>query len=418
MKKPLPPSETSLATNLLGYGTALAAVYLLRDSGLSQLDMAIAILCIGALPVLLIEGFFFKRHREPYAQLGSRRAPNLKRVLTKTLGLYVVLACFGALYAMLPEYDKPFYVNVWPFYMGMAPFILLAAPFYLAWCDARMDTPEDSYYQLGRLCLGKAAGIQQGEIARTYRNWLVKAFFLPIMFTNLVGYIYNLQTTPLKPEPTFIELFLLAQLLIMFADLLYAVLGYILTMRIFNAHIRSSEPTCLGWVVTVICYYPIWNMFYNAYFNYNDGAGWSDILPPGIVQYIWGVTILLLIGTYGLTTVCLGIRFSNLTYRGLVTNGPYRFTKHPGYVAKNLSWWMLAIPFISDESTLTILSHCFALLCINGIYFLRARTEERHLSNYPEYVEYGLIMNERSIFAPLAKRLPFLKYDPENRSRI
>ena len=50
------------------------------------------------------------------------------------------------------------------------------------------------------------------------------------------------------------------------------------------------------------------------------------------------------------------------------------------------------------------------LFCVNLIYYARAKTEENHLSHYPEYVEYALEMNEKSIFAPLTKILPFLKY--------
>ena len=46
-----------------------------------------------------------------------------------------------------------------------------------------------------------------------------------------------------------------------------------------------------------------------------------------------------------------------------------------------------------------------------GMY-LRAKTEERHLSHYREYVEYAQMMNDKSIFRWVAKLLPFLKYKP------
>ena len=52
------------------------------------------------------------------------------------------------------------------------------------------------------------------------------------------------------------------------------------------------------------------------------------------------------------------------------------------------------------------------LVGVNLIYYARAKTEERHLSNYPEYVEYALEMNERSIFRWCAKLIPALKYVP------
>jgi hypothetical protein len=47
---------------------------------------------------------------------------------------------------------------------------------------------------------------------------------------------------------------------------------------------------------------------------------------------------------------------------------------------------------------------------VNVIYYLRARTEERHLSWDPVYRQYATLMNERSLFRGLARWLPFLRY--------
>ena len=44
------------------------------------------------------------------------------------------------------------------------------------------------------------------------------------------------------------------------------------------------------------------------------------------------------------------------------------------------------------------------------IYFLRARTEEAHLSQDPTYVEYALWMNEHGKLAFLGRWFPLLKY--------
>ena len=46
----------------------------------------------------------------------------------------------------------------------------------------------------------------------------------------------------------------------------------------------------------------------------------------------------------------------------------------------------------------------------NLVYFLRARTEERHLSHDPVYVAYALWINEHGIFHRLGKLLPWLRY--------
>ena len=71
------------------------------------------------------------------------------------------------------------------------------------------------------------------------------------------------------------------------------------------------------------------------------------------------------------------------------------------------------MPFIAEDWQ-TGLKCCVLLFGLNIIYYLRAKTEERHLSHYPEYVEYALKMNDKSIFRWAAKILPLLKYKPLN----
>jgi len=46
---------------------------------------------------------------------------------------------------------------------------------------------------------------------------------------------------------------------------------------------------------------------------------------------------------------------------------------------------------------------------MNFIYFMRARTEERHLSHDPTYVQYALWMNEHGVLRVL-NRVPVLRY--------
>jgi protein-S-isoprenylcysteine O-methyltransferase Ste14 len=112
---------------------------------------------------------------------------------------------------------------------------------------------------------------------------------------------------------------------------------------------------------------------------------------------------------YLLATFAFGVRFSNLTNRGILTNGPYRYTKHPAYIAKNVSWWLITLPFIPDHGWVAALKSTLALAGVSTVYFLRARTEERHLSRDPAYVEYALWMNEHGTLRQLG-RLPFFRY--------
>jgi hypothetical protein len=68
------------------------------------------------------------------------------------------------------------------------------------------------------------------------------------------------------------------------------------------------------------------------------------------------------------------------------------------------------MPFLSTAGWSEALRQVLLLLGVNLIYLLRARTEERHLSSDPDYVQYGKAMDERSIFSWLGRLIPIFRY--------
>jgi steroid 5-alpha reductase family enzyme len=111
-----------------------------------------------------------------------------------------------------------------------------------------------------------------------------------------------------------------------------------------------------------------------------------------------------------------GFRFSNLTHRGIITSGPFRFTKHPSYVSKNIAWWLISVPFLSKSSPLDAVWFSAGLMFINSLYFVRAISEEAHLSEDPTYVAYAEWINEHGIFRWVTKLVPAFYYvAPRNR---
>ena len=214
------------------------------------------------------------------------------------------------------------------------------------------------------------------------------------------------------------EVFFMASTICFAIDLGYASTGYVLNLKMFNMHTRTAEPTLFGWLVAIVCYWPFWGvLFYPYFFKYGAKTGWSGMFVTGSAAWwIWGGMIIALELLYAAATISAGVRFSNLTYRGLWKTGPYRWTKHPAYVFKCTSWWLIYVPFIQNSGMDAI--RCSLLLFgVNLIYYWRAKTEERHLSHYPEYVAYALEMNDRSIFRWVAHILPFLRYKkPDERT--
>jgi protein-S-isoprenylcysteine O-methyltransferase Ste14 len=183
-------------------------------------------------------------------------------------------------------------------------------------------------------------------------------------------------------------------------DVLLAAVAYTLTLRVLDNHLRSVEPTIGGWVICVICYKPLVDA-QAPYIQYElDKVYWGDVFSPYPLLYVlWGSVILFLVFIYAWSTAAFGLRFSNLTHRGIITHGPYRWVKHPAYLAKNLSWWMISVPFIAGAGWLTAVQSCIMLGAVNLIYYLRAKTEERHLAADPTYRDYQDYIATQGLFA-------------------
>jgi protein-S-isoprenylcysteine O-methyltransferase Ste14 len=75
--------------------------------------------------------------------------------------------------------------------------------------------------------------------------------------------------------------------------------------------------------------------------------------------------------------------------------------KHPAYLSKNLSWWLISVPFIAGAGWVVAVQSCLLLGGVNLVYFLRTRTEERHLRADPAYRDYEAYIAEHGLAARL-----------------
>ena len=87
------------------------------------------------------------------------------------------------------------------------------------------------------------------------------------------------------------------------------------------------------------------------------------------------------------------------------TSGKWLFAD-PAYISKNLAWWMLSMPFMVSTNVQDSIRHSALLLFLNLIYFLRAKTEERHLSQDPVYCRYAEYIRLHGVFAFRKKEAP------------
>lgn len=411
----LPASATPWRQALAGLAWLLLgawAVFSLRPAG-ARIGPAEAPWVVLGLVLWLGCGLTLAHLLAWGAPAASRQAPSgggvlpgwAGRTLRKWLAVQGLLLACAAAYAVLPEYQGALYQpfiglcrRFWPL------FSLLALP-YLAWVDRRMARPHDLYWSLGDRLLGghgRAPHTGQAPAAEAWRHlalgWLVKAFFLPMMFGYAVRQVQGLDRLLLQGgTPSFLALFELGIALLYFIDVVWGTLGYLWSLRLTDSQVRSAEPSAAGWALALVCYEPFSRAVWPAYFAYDSAhrpwAHWLAELPS--LQLAWGLAILALTAVYALSTVAFGLRFSNLTHRGIITSGPYRWCKHPAYLSKNLSWWLISMPFMVSVDVASSLRCCAMLLGVNLVYWLRARSEERHLSADPTYRAYAAAIDAR-----------------------
>ena len=375
------------------------------------LAMALTGLAMAAWSVLID-----KVHRRPSTGIDWSRPRPLAAVIeasvTKLAGLWATWLLIGAFYALGRWYWRGQYLFAMEVIAVAAiPIFVLSVP-YVLWLDRRMVEPRDHAWHFGAMLIGREPW-QAGEVRRHWRAWIIKGFFSAFMISILpLGFAVVVEADlgavagdPIRAGSLLFELLFVI-------DVQIGTVGYLLTLRPLDAQIRSGNPFLAGWFAALICYPPFVYtlMGQGGVIQYEyETANWGYwIGSHPVVLWAWAGWLAFLTAVYAWATVAFGIRFSNLTYRGVLTNGPYAFTRHPAYLSKNLFWWCSAMPFLVTSGSLAeAIRNTVFLACVSGIYYWRAKTEEAHLSDDdPKYRAYHAWMAEHGLItAPMRRFL-------------
>lgn len=374
---------------------------------------ALAGLVFTAAPMIAWSVLVEKVHRRASTGIDwtSKRplGASLDVSVTKLAGLWATWGAIAFLYCVARWYwDGPYLLSMQVLGWAAVPVLVLSVP-YVLWLDRVLIEPRDASWHFGAMLIGREPH-DPAQVAHHLRAWAVKGFFTAFMisivphgFENLVAPDWTVQM--LNPV-TFANLLIVAMFVM---DEQIGTVGYIVTFKPLDAQIRSANPYLAGWVAALACYPPFQLMnqggplFYQA-----STAEWSWWMQGSqALLWVWAVLLVFLTGVYAWATVAFGLRFSNLTYRGVLTNGPYRYTRHPAYLSKNLFWWCSALPFlVTNHSLVDAVRNTFFLGCVSAIYFWRARTEEQHLlAEDPKYRAYHAWMAEHGLVTGLFTRI-------------
>jgi len=402
-----PVTAVSQATGLVGLVCTLAVLAVAIGSDIPLGSQTILLLCSGAVPMILWSLLVERVYRSPTSGLNLAaprpRQETFATTKVKIAGLWATWAVLGLVYFSVGTYRDPDYDFVFALMTGLAPVILLISVPYVYFVDRAMREPHDALWHAGQMVLGR--GGDPAMVAEHARAWAIKGFWLVLLGMALpyqVAFVTDVSLAEVFGDPARAAQWAIR--LMYLVDVAFAVTGYIFTTRLLDAQIRSSNPYLAAWIFALICYPPFLLMGRGGPLDYRGETQWNDIFAGNLpVLALWGAALIVLNGIYVWATVAFGPRFSNLTNRGILTSGPYRLFKHPAYLAKNLNWWLASLPFLTAVNTLDAVRASLLLLVVNAIYFMRARTEEWHLMDDPDYRAYSAWIAERGVLPRLRR---------------
>ena len=234
---------------------------------------------------------------------------------------------------------------------------------------------------------------------------LIKVLYGPLMLhSGMTDYYGITQFLKQAPSPlTFLDYadryYVLFTKGIFCVDSFLFAMGYHSEAGPMRNKLRYAETNPWHILVCVACY-PPFNSVTSLFIGQSNGDPYilfgGNIHHP-VTWILRGLAVLSLI-LLASASWSLFTKASNLTNRGIVDWGPYRFIRHPGYLGKNLYWVMTLIPALVPNTALPgftwpryawfFACTVLGIVCWATVYFLRSITEERFLMRDPDYVAY------------------------------
>jgi hypothetical protein len=384
-----------------------------RSSPSRNVDLALLLVGAVLVPMSILEAA-----QAPWR--GTRRPAvpamlTLRRAAIKWLGVMLGLVGVVLVWASLPEYSHASFRPLFDAMPLVLPAVPVVASVLIGFTEWRLGPAEDDAWQFGLLALGRWRRIDWPVLRAGLFGWLVKGFFLPLNFTALVGLLDQFRGAEGEildaswPQAEF-----------MVDKMIFAVLvaaitpGYLFSSRLLGTEIRKVEQSWFGWAVTLSCYPPLLSGVFDQWFNYHPYptrplwlAPWATLSEPmPALSYAVGSLLLLLELLHYWGEASFGLRASNLTNRGIITNGVYRYCKHPVYLVKCIAWFVIWLPPFEGGTILGGARLTLLWACVCGIYLLRGWVEERLLSDDPAYVAYALWIDRHGLFARVGRAVP------------
>lgn len=231
--------------------------------------------------------------------------------------------------------------------------------------------------------------------------WLVKLFFAPLMIvwiSSNISEIINIFYYSKISLDSIISnfnymfdnfIFITLFKIIIFIDLFFFTIWYLVESKYLWNKIKSVEPTMVWWVVALICYPPFnWAIDNFIWWYSSDFPKFENLN----LHILFNILLIISFAIYSRASISLWFKASNLTNRWIIEKWPYKYVRHPAYISKNIAWLIWALPLIIinviNFNFFNLIIIFLSLWAWMSIYYMRAMTEERHLEMDKKYIEY------------------------------
>ena len=247
--------------------------------------------------------------------------------IVKIAGLWATWAVIAAIYALCRFYWAPqLLFSMAMFSAAAIPLVILLSVPYVVWLDRYLSEPRDGAWHVGAWIAGRADW-DAHEIFHHLRAWAVKGFFLAFMISIVPGGwrdIVNMDFAAVLTNPVALANALITAMFLV--DVQFATVGYMLTCKPLDAHIRTANPYLAGWVAALMCYPPFILMNNGGPLDYHigtsDWAYWFEGADRTALD-MGSAMLVVLTGIYAWRDGRIRAALSRTSRdRGILTHGP------------------------------------------------------------------------------------------------
>ena len=168
--------------------------------------------------------------------------------------------------------------------LGVAavPLLVLSMP-YVLWLDRRLKEPRDGAWHFGQLLIGRADLADRARAPRFLPRLGGQGLLPRLHDLDRARQLVATRSRPTRPRSPPIRSTSPCWLIsVMFMiDVTFATVGYVLTMKPLDAHIRTANPYAAGWAAALICYPPFILMGDGGPLDYHTGTPGRTAGPTG-----------------------------------------------------------------------------------------------------------------------------------------